>query len=80
MPSKDTKILEFNRYQKSDKIPPVIHVNLESLIKRIDGCENSFEKSSTIIVGQYNPSRYSMFKVWTFVGIEIVWKDKNKFV
>ena len=29
MPSEDTKILEFNQYQKSDKAPFVIYADLE---------------------------------------------------
>ena len=33
MPSEDTKILEFNQYQNSDKVLSIIHANLESLIK-----------------------------------------------
>ena len=36
MPSKDTKILEFNQYRKSVKIPSIIYENLESLIKKVD--------------------------------------------
>ena len=34
MPSEDTKILEFNQYQKSDETPSVICEDLESLIKK----------------------------------------------
>ena len=51
MPSKDTKILEFNPYQKSDKAPSIIYADLESLIKRMDGCKNNFEETSTTKVG-----------------------------
>ena len=29
MPSEDTKILEFNQYQKSDKAPFIIYADLE---------------------------------------------------
>ena len=32
MPSKDTKILEFNQYQKSEKAPFIIYAPLESII------------------------------------------------
>ena len=39
MPSEDTKVLEFNQYQKSDKTLFVIHADLECLIKKIDGCK-----------------------------------------
>ena len=37
MPSKDTKILEFNQYHKPDKAPFIIYPDLESLIGKIDG-------------------------------------------
>ena len=37
IPSEDTKILEFNQYLKSDKASFVIYVDLEYLIKKIDG-------------------------------------------
>ena len=45
MHSKDTKILEFNQYQKSDKVQFVIYEYLESLIEKIDGCKNNHNKS-----------------------------------
>ena len=35
MPSEDTKILELNQYQKSDKAPFAIYADLECLIKRL---------------------------------------------
>ena len=31
MPSEDTKVLEFNQYQKSEKAPFIIHANLECI-------------------------------------------------
>ena len=37
MPSEDTKILEFNQYQKSDKAPFIIYADLECLIEKTDG-------------------------------------------
>ena len=42
MPSEDTKILKFNQYQKSDKVPFIIHVDLEFLIET-DCMENFCE-------------------------------------
>ena len=39
--SEDTKILEFNQYQKSDKAPLTIYVDLGCIIERIDGCKNN---------------------------------------
>ena len=46
MLSIDTKTFEFNQHRKSDKAPSIVYVDLEFLIKRIDGCKNNFEKSS----------------------------------
>ena len=39
MPSEDTKILEFNQYQKSDKTPFIICSDLECIIEKVDGCK-----------------------------------------
>ena len=35
MPSKDTKILDFNHDQKSDKVPFVIYADLDCIKKRL---------------------------------------------
>ena len=43
----DTKILEFNQYQKSDRASFIIYANLESIIEKIDGYKNKPENSST---------------------------------
>ena len=53
MPSKDTKILEFNQYQKSDKAPFIIYTDLEGIIENTDGCKNSPENSSTTKVSEH---------------------------
>ena len=39
MPSEDTKVLNFNNYQKSDKVPFNIYADLECIIENIDGCK-----------------------------------------
>ena len=41
--SKDTKVLEFNQCQKSDKTPIIIYVDLEYIIGKIDGYKNNPE-------------------------------------
>ena len=46
MPSEDTEILEFNQYQKCDKVSFIIYVDLECLIEKIDGCKNNPQNSS----------------------------------
>ena len=33
-------ILEFNQYMKSDKMPYNIYAEIESLVKKVDGCAN----------------------------------------
>ena len=35
MPSEDTKILEFNQYQKSDKAPFIIYADSECIIEKL---------------------------------------------
>ena len=47
MPSEIDYILEFNQHMKSNKLPYIIYVDIESLIKKIDGCANNPENSST---------------------------------
>ena len=47
MPSEGTKILEFNQYEKSDEASFIIYADLECIIKKIDGCKNNPENSST---------------------------------
>ena len=41
MPSKDTKLLEFDQYWKSDKAPCFVYVDLECLIEKFDWCKNN---------------------------------------
>ena len=41
MLSVNTKILEFNQYQKSDKTLFDIYADLDSLRKKIDRCKNN---------------------------------------
>ena len=49
---------------------PIIYADLESLIKRKDGCKNKFEKWSTVKVGKQIPCGYSIPMLWTCDGIE----------
>ena len=53
IPSEDTKIVEFNQYQKSDKKPFIIYADLECIIEKMDGCKNNPENSSTSEVSEY---------------------------
>ena len=47
MPSEDTKVLEFNQYQKSDEAPFIIQPVFKCLTEKIGGCKNNPENSST---------------------------------
>ena len=60
MPSERNKVLKFNQYMKSDKMPYIIYADLESLIEKIDGCANNPEKSLTTKIGEHIPCGYSM--------------------
>ena len=60
MPSEKDKILEFNQYMKADKMSYIIYADMEFLIKKIDGCANNPENSSTTKTGELIPCGYSM--------------------
>ena len=60
MPSKDTKMLEFNQYQKLDKASFIIYADLKCIIEKIHGCANNPEKSSRTELGNYKPSAFSI--------------------
>ena len=47
----DTKVLEFNQYQKSDKELFIVCPVLHCLIEKIDWCKNYTEKLLTAKVG-----------------------------
>ena len=70
MPFEDTKILQFNQYYKSDKAPFIIYADFESLIVKIDGCENNPEKSSTTNVSEHQVSEHSVrfFSVYNIIN------------
>ena len=60
MLSEDTKILEFNQYKKSNKLPFIIYADLECIIGKIDGCKDNPENSSTSKVSEHILSGFSM--------------------
>ena len=60
MPSEKDDILEFNQYMKSDKMPYIIYADIESLIKKTDGCANNPKKASTRKIDEHIPCRYSI--------------------
>ena len=70
MPSEDTKALEFNQYQKSDKATFIIYVDLECIIEKIDKCKDNPEYSSTTDVSEHIPSFFSMSPISSFRSIK----------
>ena len=70
MPSKDTKIFEFNQYQKSDKTPFVIYAGVECIIAKSDGCKNVPENLSTTKLSEHILSGFSMSPISLFRSIE----------
>ena len=55
---------------KSDKIPYIIYADIESLNKKIDGCANNQENSSTAKIVEHMPCGYLMSAIWAFDYIE----------
>ena len=51
MATEKKNVLEFNQYMKADKMPRIIYADIELLIRKIDGCANNPEKSSTWKIG-----------------------------
>ena len=66
MPSQDTKMLEFNQYQISDKAPFIIYKDLECIIKQNDGCKNDPENSSPTKISEHFPSGLSISAISSF--------------
>ena len=70
MPSEDTKILDLNQYQKSDKALFIIYADPECAVEKTDGCKNNPENSSTTKVSKHIPSGFSMSTIFLFRSIE----------
>ena len=70
MPSEDTKILEFNQWQKCDKAPFIIYADHDCITEKIDGCKNNPKNSSTTEVSKHIPSGFLMSAISSFQSIE----------
>ena len=70
MPSDDTRILEFNQYEKYDKAKFIIYEDLECIIEKNYGCKNNPQNSSATKVSEHIPSGFSMSKISSFRSIE----------
>ena len=47
-------------------MPHIIYVDIELLIRKIDGCKNNPEKYSTTKIGEHIPCGYSKSTIWGF--------------
>ena len=70
MPSENTRILEFNQCQKSDKAPFIIYQDLECVTERIYGYKNNPENSSRTKVSNHILSGFSISTIFSFGSIE----------
>ena len=52
------------------KMPYIIYTDLECLIKRIEGCANNTEITSTAKIGEHIPCGCSMSTIWEFHHIK----------
>ena len=52
---------------KSEKMPFVIHTDIESFIRKIDGCANNPENSSTMKIDKHIPCGYSLSTIWDLI-------------
>ena len=53
MPSEKDNILDFNQYMSLDKMQYKIYADIESLIKKIDGCGDNPKNSSTAKISDH---------------------------
>ena len=66
MPTENSRILQFNQYKKSDKMPCIIYADIESWIRKKDECANNPGKPSTMKIGKNIPCGYSKSPIWGF--------------
>ena len=65
-----SEILEFNQYQKSDKVTFAIYADLQCLIEEIGGCKNNPENSFTTKAGKHIPSGFLRSTILSFKNTE----------
>ena len=62
----DTKILELNQCQKSDKPPFAFYADLECLMEKVYRCKNNPPNSFTIKISKHVPSYFSISTISSF--------------
>ena len=66
MPSNDNNLINYNKGEKSLKIPFIIYADLDCLLEKISTCYNNPNLSSTTRINQHVPSGYSIFTNCSF--------------
>ena len=64
MSSDDTKKLECNQYQKSDKVPFIIYADFECITEKIDGCKNNSKNPSSVKVSEHIPMSFNVYNIF----------------
>ena len=70
MPTEDTKTLDFNEHQKSDKALFIIHTDLQYTTEKIDGFKNNLESSSISKISEDIPLGFWMRAISFFRSLE----------
>ena len=70
IPFEDIKILEFNQYQKTDRISFIIYADLECITEKTDARKNNADCESTAKVREHIPVEFSMSTISSFSFIE----------
>ena len=66
MPSPNNNLINYNKGEKSLKVPFIIYADLECILKKISTCYNSPDLSSTTKINQHIPSGYSIYTNCSF--------------
>ena len=66
MPSPNNNLINYNKGEKSLKVPFIIYADLECILKKISTCYNSPDLSSTTKINQHMPSGYSIYTNCSF--------------
>ena len=68
--SGNTKLLELNQSQKSDKEPFSIYADLECITEKVNGCKNNPENPSTTKLREHISSGFSISTISSFRNTE----------
>ena len=73
MPDENNKILKYNLWEKSLKVPFIIYADLECLLQKINSCQNNPKKSYTEKKVMHKPSGYSLVTCCSFDKSKTEW-------